>query len=51
HFAKDCPVDDICGNCSGKHRMVDCPITDLDRYKCTNCNSSGHTSWDRMCPS
>ena len=30
--------------------MVECLETNRDAFWCMSCNSSGHASWDRLCP-
>jgi hypothetical protein len=49
HFAKDCIEErDSCGSCAGPHRTANC----LDPTKnCVSCKITGHSSWDRNCPS
>ena len=30
--------------------MAECLETNRDTFWCVSCNSSGHASWDRLCP-
>lgn len=53
HMAANCPnPTDICGTCGDNHRTVSCNVRigELGKYRCVNCNSTGHAAWDRLCP-
>jgi hypothetical protein len=39
-----------CGICAKEHRMAECGETNPERYKCVNCNTTGHALWDHTCP-
>jgi hypothetical protein len=51
HIAKDCRSEtDTCGTCGdGGHRTSECKHEQLKR-RCISCNTEGHASWDRGCP-
>lgn len=48
---KDCKwLHDMCGGCGQKHHREECTANlDMDSF-CANCDSKGHTVWDRNCP-
>lgn len=50
HFAASCDKPDTCGTCGQNHRTSECLETDATKFRCANCNVSGHASWDRQCP-
>ncbi|OCH84479.1 hypothetical protein OBBRIDRAFT_693629, partial [Obba rivulosa] len=52
HLARDCKqTHDTCGTCgSTKHTTSDCNEDDEHKFRCTNCNTTGHASWSRDCP-
>ena len=50
HLAARCMCREVCGTCGDEHRMAKCTETNHNRFRCTNCNMSGHTSWDCLCP-
>ncbi|OCH89831.1 hypothetical protein OBBRIDRAFT_813012 [Obba rivulosa] len=52
HLARDCKqIHDTCGTCNlMKHITSDCNKDDEHKFRCTNCNTTGHTSWSRDCP-
>ena len=39
---------DMCGACTGRHRMAGCKNGDWPR--CVSCQMEGHPSWDHHCP-
>jgi hypothetical protein len=52
HRAAECKsIHDTCGRCAGMHRTNDCTITNPDEFRCVSCNTAGHASVDRSCPS
>ena len=48
-MAADCNKVNMCGTCVGHHRTIECDKTNLEDYRCVNCNTTAHTSWDRVC--
>src|SRR5882724_11142615 len=50
HLAARCNQQAACGTCGKDHQMAECLKTNRDTFWCVSCNSSGHTSWDRLCP-
>jgi hypothetical protein len=50
HMAAECDGMSTCGTCAKEHRTAECGETNPDRYKCVNCDATGHASWDRTCP-
>lgn len=47
HLAASCTRGDKCGTCAGAHRTATC---NSRTYHCTPCDSAGHASWSRECP-
>jgi hypothetical protein len=50
HFAADCQNQEVCGTCGQEHRTTACTEKDQTKFRCINCNESGHASWDQLCP-
>ena len=50
HMAAECKDVEICGTCGKNHRTAHCDETDPTKFKCANCNTLGHASWDHTCP-
>jgi len=50
HMAAQCESQNTCGTCGDCHLTSECEVTDRDLFKCANCKTSGHASWDRECP-
>src|SRR5882724_9414244 len=50
HLAAGCNQQAACGTCGKDHQMAECLKTNRVTFWCVSCNSSGHTSWDRLCP-
>jgi len=50
HLAARCTCRETCGTCRDEHRTAECTKTNHDRFWCANCNTSGHASWDCLCP-
>ena len=52
HFVAQCPqTTDMCGTCRSETQCTQaCLVDDPAQYCCTNCNKSGHVSWDRNYP-
>ncbi|KAG1847161.1 hypothetical protein DFJ58DRAFT_639389, partial [Suillus subalutaceus] len=51
HMATDCPKEhDICGTCGEQHRTALCKVENPNEFHCANCDTKGHASWSRDCP-
>src|SRR5882724_3364203 len=50
HLAASCDQWVICGTCGGKHHMVECAMITSNQFWCASCQTTGHASWDRLCP-
>ena len=50
HFADECISPEICGTCRRLHCTAECTENDRSKYKCATCKTTGHASWDRLCP-
>ncbi|KAI0337730.1 hypothetical protein BDW22DRAFT_1311212, partial [Trametopsis cervina] len=52
HLAAQCTAPhSTCGTCGKTDHMTNqCNETDKRRFRCVNCNETGHGAWDRMCP-
>lgn len=51
HFARECKwTHDVCGQCGKMHRTSECQARMPEESKCANCNTGGHTVFDRTCP-
>jgi hypothetical protein len=49
HIASECTRElDLCGTCAHNHCTSEC--TNQINLHCTPCESDGHASWDRGCP-
>lgn len=50
HIAAQCKSDTtICATCSEEHETDGCIVEDETKFRCTNCDTEGHASWDRTC--
>lgn len=53
HFAASCNKKEagiVCATCAGSHHREQCPTRERRNYKCVNCNTQGHATWDPHCP-
>ncbi|KAI0045995.1 hypothetical protein FA95DRAFT_1473405, partial [Auriscalpium vulgare] len=54
HIAAQCKAEhDTCGTCGGNHLTKDCdtPSEQTQDHWCVSCDTHGHASWSRACPS
>jgi len=49
-LAAECNQQGVCGTCGRDHCMDEFSETNRDAFWCVSCSTSGHTSWDRLCP-
>ena len=45
-----CDRADTCGTCWNEQKTAEYGETDPTKFKCINCNKTGHASWDHTCP-
>jgi hypothetical protein len=53
HFTRNCPHTNKCGTCGAPepdHTTQTCLITDPEDQFCVSCDTKGHPSWARQCP-
>jgi hypothetical protein len=49
HLTTECSrMQDVCGTCA--HQNWTSESTNQEQPRCTPCNTNGHTSWERNCP-